>query len=75
MLLPTQESDPMPTVFVPIRGSESIDIKSVARDGVNSISISRDGINSVARDGGLSGVGLRAVLGEAMDAPNTLVMP
>ena len=31
------------------------------------------GINSVAMDGGLSGVGLRAVLGEAMDAPNTLV--
>ena len=56
MLFPTQESDPMPTVFVPVRGSESI------------------GINSVARDGGLSGVGLRAVLGEAVDAPNTLVM-
>ena len=46
----------MPTVFVPIRGSES-----------------GGGINSVAMDGGLSGVGLRAVLGEAMDAPNTLV--
>ena len=32
------------------------------------------GINSVAMEGGLSGVGLRAVLGEAMDAPNTLVI-
>ena len=31
------------------------------------------GINSLAMDGGLSGVGLRAVLGEAVDAPNTLV--
>ena len=47
----------MPSVFVPIRGSESGD----------------GGINSVAMEGGLSGVGLRAVLGEAMDAPNTLV--
>merc|ERR1719507_393635 len=55
LLKKDKDSDPMPSVFVPIRGSKS-----------------GGGINSLAMDGGLSGVGLRAVLGEAVDAPNTL---